>query len=121
MFKEAAMGLFDDLTNVVEKAVQNNPGGLSGVMNDALASAGGLDGVVSKLNDAGLGAKVNSWLGNGANTPLTADEVRTALTPDHLQQIASKLGISPDAVAGAIAQHLPNAVDQASPNGKLNM
>jgi uncharacterized protein YidB (DUF937 family) len=116
---EGAMGLFDDLAGVVEKAVQNNPAGLSGVMNDALASVGGLDGVVSKLNDAGLGAKVNSWLGNGVNTPLTADEVRSVLTPDRIQQIATKLGIPPDSVAGAIAQHLPNAVDQASPNGKL--
>lgn len=113
------MGLLDGLSGLLQGAIAKNPGGLSGVLDDALKGAGGLDGVVSKLNSAGLGSKVNSWLGNGENEPLTADEVRTALSSDHISQIASKLGIPADAVPDAIAQHLPNAVDQASPAGKL--
>lgn len=113
------MGVLDGLSDLLQGAIAKNPGGLSGMLDDALKGAGGLDGVVQKLNGAGLGGKVNSWLGNGENMPLTADEVRTALSSDHLNQIASKLGIPADAVPDAIAQHLPNAVDQASPNGKL--
>jgi uncharacterized protein YidB (DUF937 family) len=109
------MGLFDDLAGVVENAVKSHPGGLGGVMNDALAHLGGLDGVVKQLNDAGLGAKVNSWLGQGPNTPITADEIKNALTPEHLKQIASKLGVPPNLVAEVLAQHLPNAVSTSSP------
>lgn len=104
------MGLFDELAGVVENAVKSHPGGLGGVMNDALAYLGGIDGVVKQLNEAGLGAKVSSWLGAGPNTPITADEIRSALTPDHLKQIASKLGVPPNLVAEVLAQHLPNAV-----------
>ena len=107
------MGLFDELAGVVEKAVKSHPGGLGGVMNDALAHLGGIDGVVKQLNDAGLGAKVNSWLGEGPNTPLTADEIKNALTPEHLKQIAGKLGVPPNLVAEVLAQHLPTAVSGA--------
>src|SRR5690349_13036897 len=112
------MGLFDDLAGVVENAVKSHPGGLGGVMNDALAHMGGIDGVVKTLNDAGLGAKVNSWLGEGPNTPITADEIKSALTPEHLKQIAAKLGVPPNLVAEVLAQHLPNAVSGSSPRKK---
>jgi uncharacterized protein YidB (DUF937 family) len=113
------MGLFDNLVGDLESAIGSHPGGVSGVLGDLLADAGGLDGVVAKLNEAGLGEKVNSWLGKGENAPLTADEIRAALSDQSLTQIAGKLGISTDAVAQVLAQHLPNAVDQASPGGTL--
>ena len=32
--------------------------------------------MLAQLNKAGLGEKVNSWLGKGPNQPLTADEIR---------------------------------------------
>ncbi|MEP7240008.1 MAG: YidB family protein [Devosia sp.] len=108
------MGIFDELAGVVENAVKSHPGGLGGVMNDALAHLGGLDGVVKELNQAGLGAQVNSWLGEGPNTPITADEIRSALTPEHLKQIAGKLGVPPNLVAEILAQRLPTAVSDHS-------
>jgi uncharacterized protein YidB (DUF937 family) len=111
--------MFGGLGNLLEGAISSHPGGVSGLLNDALQQAGGLDGVVAKLNDAGLGEKVNSWLGKGANSPLTEDEIRSALGNQQLQQIATKLGIPLDAVAGTLAQHLPNAIDKASPNGTI--
>jgi uncharacterized protein YidB (DUF937 family) len=111
--------MLDGLSELLQGAIAKNPSGVSGVLDDAFKSAGGLDGVVQKLNSAGLGSKVNSWLGNGDNAPLTADEVRSALSSDHINQVAAKLGIPADAVPDAIAQHLPNAVDQAAHSGKL--
>ena len=108
------MRLFDQLAGVVENAIKSHPGGLGGVMNDALAHLGGVDGVVKILNDAGLGAKVNSWLGEGPNTPITADEINSALTPAHLKQIAAKLGVPPNLVAEVLAQHLPTAVSSSA-------
>lgn len=113
------MSLFGNLGNMISNAVETAPGGLPGLMQRALSDAGGLDGVVAKLNSAGLGPKVNSWLGRGDNQPLTADEVRNVLGNEQLQAIAAKLGVPVDQVTGLLAQHLPQAVDQASPNGEL--
>ena len=37
----------------------------------------------------------------------------------HLRQLAAQFGVPIDQISALLAQHLPNAVDQASPNGTL--
>jgi len=113
------MGLFDSLTGILENAIASHPGGVSGLLSEAFTEIGGMDGIVNQLNQAGLGSKVNSWLGKGDNVPLTADEINSVLSSGQLQQIAAKLGVSVDQVPHLLAQHLPSAVDQASPDGVL--
>lgn len=113
------MSLFGSLTGILENAIASHPGGLSGYMSEAFAQVGGLDGIINQLNQAGLGAKVNSWLGKGDNVPLTADEISSVLSNAQLQEIAAKLGVSTEQVPHLLAQHLPAAVDQASPDGVL--
>ena len=76
--------------------------------------------VIEQLNAQGLGAKVNSWLGQGENQPLTADEVRQALGNAKLQEMAQSLGIPVEQIADVLAKSLPAAVDKASPNGVLD-
>jgi uncharacterized protein YidB (DUF937 family) len=114
------MGLLDGLLGgILENAIASHPGGLSGLMSQAFADFGGLDGILNQLNQAGLGAKVNSWLGKGDNVPLTADEINAVLSSTQLQQIAAQLGVSTEQVPHLLAAHLPAAVDQASPDGVL--
>jgi uncharacterized protein YidB (DUF937 family) len=79
-----------------------------------------LGGVLEQLNQNGMGAKVNSWLGRGENQPITPDEIRTALGNETLQQVARSLGVPIEQVTEILAQHLPAAVDHASPNGVLD-
>jgi len=79
-----------------------------------------LQGIVDQLQQGGLGPEVQSWLGNGANNPVTAGQLRAALGNEHVQQLAAKFGIPTDQVLELLAQHLPATVDQASPNGKLS-
>jgi len=112
------MGLLDNLTGALGGGAQSGSG-LSGLLGQAFNAAGGMQGVLNMLNNAGYGEKVNSWLGQGANSPITADEISNALGNQQLQKIASSLGLPLDQVANAVAQNLPTAVDQASPNGKL--
>ena len=113
------MSMFGGLGGLLDAAIGQHPAGVSGVFGEALQGIGGFDGVIAKLNQAGLGEKVNSWLGKGPNQPLTADEISKALGDQHLQQIASQLGIPLDQVAALLSQHLPNAIDQASPSGTI--
>ncbi len=113
------MSLFDGLSGMIENAISSHSGGLSGLMSEALTNFGGLDGIVSQLNDAGLGTKVNSWLGKGDNVPLSADEISSVLGSTQLQEIAAKLGVPMDQISNLLATHLPGAVDHASPDGVL--
>ncbi len=91
------------------------------IFADGLAGVGGFQGVLNLLQQSGLGDRVNSWLStNAANLPVTRDEITAALGDQRLQALAQKFGIPMDQVAALLSQHLPAAVDQASPDGTLN-
>jgi uncharacterized protein YidB (DUF937 family) len=82
-------------------------------------SQGGLNAIVAKLEQAGLGDQVKSWIGTGQNLPITADQVRQVLGNDAVKQLAAKYNIPVDQIAELLAHQLPIAVDHASPDGKL--
>jgi uncharacterized protein YidB (DUF937 family) len=62
---------------------------------------------------------VNSWLSNGPNQPITPEQIRAALGSDQVRQLAEHFGIPIDNVLKLLAEQVPNAVDQASPNGTI--
>ncbi|MDX7950018.1 YidB family protein [Lichenihabitans sp. Uapishka_5] len=76
--------------------------------------------MVEQLNANGMGAKVNSWLGQGDNQPITADEIRQGLGNAKLQEVAKQLGLPIDAIADVLAKNLPIAVNQAAKQGLLD-
>jgi uncharacterized protein YidB (DUF937 family) len=82
-------------------------------------SQGGLNAIVAKLEQAGLGDQVKSWIGTGQNLPITADQVRQVLGNETVKQLAARYNIPVDQIAEVLAHQLPLAVDHASPDGKL--
>ena len=82
-------------------------------------SQGGLNAIVAKLQQAGLGDQVKSWIGNGQNLPITAEQLQQVLGSDTVKQLAARFNIPVDQLAKILAQQLPAAVDHASPDGKL--
>ena len=114
------MGLFNQLEGQLVNLLQQHQGDLASMFQQALQSAGGYQGVIDKLNQAGLGQQVNSWLATeGKNLPVTPAQIEAALGNQQLQQLAKSFGVPVDQISGILAQHLPNAVDQASPNGTI--
>ena len=118
------MGLFDELEN--SPAFKGMLGQLEGavlpaVLGEVLGSGsqGGLSAIVAKLQQAGLGDQVKSWIGNGQNLPITADQLRQVLGNDTVKQMAAKYNIPVDQLTELLAHQLPLAVDHASPDGKL--
>jgi uncharacterized protein YidB (DUF937 family) len=87
----------------------------------ANASAGGLDlGSIAGMlanNPAvagGLASIVGSWIGSGANEAITPDQAGELVGADKLSQFAQALGLSPESAKGALADALPQMVDQAT-------
>ena len=80
---------------------------------------GGLQKILAQLQQSGKGAKGQSWVSTGPNEPADADDIRAALSEQELAQIAQQLGVSEDEAAEAVAQVLPDVVDQATPEGEL--
>ncbi len=113
------MGLFGSLGGVVgQLTAEAAPGLISAAL--AKTNLSDLQGLVSQLQQGGLGNQVQSWLGNGTNMKVTPDQLRNALGNEQIKQLAEHFGIPVDSALKMLADHLPAAVDQASPNGTLN-
>ena len=118
------MGILDSLEN--SPALKGALGQLGAavlpvVLSEVLGkgSQGGLSAVVAKLQQAGFGDQVKSWIGNGQNLPITAEQLQQVLGSDTVKQLAARFNIPIDQLGPILAQMLPKAVDGASPNGHL--
>jgi uncharacterized protein YidB (DUF937 family) len=112
------MGLLDSLKGALG---QVEASALPTVINAVLAQTQyhDLNGLIVALEKGGLGPQVKSWLGNGANMPITADQLKAVLGNAQVQEFARHLGLSVDETLKLLAQYLPEIIDKASPNGTL--
>ncbi|MEO7068124.1 MAG: YidB family protein [Rhodanobacter sp.] len=113
------------LNDVLGKAAGQTAGTGStlGVISQLLEKAGGVQGLISLLQQHGLGSAVQSWVGTGANQPVTSSQLGGALQSagmgDLLQEAASKLGIDSNDLLGKLSQALPMAVNHLTPDGQV--
>lgn len=117
------MGILDMLTSVMaaRAAKELDPAIIPVVLSEVLGKGGegGLSATVARLQQAGLGDQVASWIGNGANLPVSAHQLQEVLGSDLVRQLATRFGIPVDQLSTVLAQVLPAAVDKASPGGTL--
>ena len=92
----------DDIANALYNLVGNAQGGL-----DLVKFVGG-------LSQNGLGEIVGSWLGNGENKSISIEQITTLLGSDNVAAFASELGLSQESAATALAEAVPQVVDQAT-------
>ena len=85
----------------------------------SLLMNGGLQKILGQLQQNGKGATGRSWVSTGPNEPVDAADIKAALDQGELAKIAQQLGVSEDEAADAVAQVLPDVVDQATPGGEL--
>ena len=118
------MGILDSLEN--SGVLKGGLGQLEAavvpvVLSEVLGNGGqgGLSAIVAKLQQGGFGDQVKSWIGTGANLPITAEQLQQVLDSDTVKQLAAKFNIPIDQLAKVLAQQLPTAVDHASPDGRL--
>ena len=80
---------------------------------------GGLSGLLGMFQQAGLGNVAQSWVGSGANQQVTPDQLHQVFGQDRVQQMAQQTGLPPQDLLSQLSQHLPNLVDQMTPNGRM--
>ncbi|HEV8448266.1 MAG TPA: YidB family protein [Gemmatimonadaceae bacterium] len=105
------MGLFDGLLGGIVGA------GMVSVVSDIIDKHGGLNGVVNQFQRQGFGDTVKSWVGTGRNMPISPDELHKVLGTDTMNQLAAKLGMTPDELAQKLSTALPQAIDKLTPHG----
>jgi hypothetical protein len=78
------MGILDSLENSPElKSMLGQLGAavIPAVLGEVMGNGGqgGLSAIVAKLEQAGLGDQVKSWIGTGQNLPITAEQLQQVL------------------------------------------
>ncbi len=89
------------------------------VVGRLIDSHGGVQGIVAQLESQGLGGTVRSWVGNGSNLPVSAEQLQKALGSTQLQELATRFGMDPQTLAQKLAQVLPHAIDHLTPGGTV--
>jgi uncharacterized protein YidB (DUF937 family) len=93
----------------------SGPGGfdiekLAGHLGD-----GGLEGIVAKFQQGGMGEVVQSWVGTGGNLPISADQIQSVLGSEQVAGLTKAMGID----SSQLAHALPGLIDHLTPGGQL--
>jgi uncharacterized protein YidB (DUF937 family) len=128
-----SMDLLDSVLSAVSGQVLGGEGlqglmGMLGAKPELLQSAtnllgndsarGGLQGLIEKFQQGGLGDVVSSWVGKGENLPVSAKQSTSVLGNDTLSGLASKFGVNTNELAGQLSSVLPGIVDTLTPDGQ---
>lgn len=115
------MGLLDTLLAAVtgkSDSADANP--LGAALNSLLAQNGGIQGLMAKFSQGGLGDVFSSWVGMGENKSISADQISSLLDSQQLQGLASSLGLDASQASGFLADYLPKIVDKLTPSGQVD-
>lgn len=95
---------------------------LAGGAQGGMAQGGGLGGLGALLEQfraAGLGAQADSWVSAGPNLPVAPEQIEGVFGREPMDQLAERMGLATGDLEAKLAQFLPQAVDRATPEGRL--
>lgn len=98
-----------------------NNAAVGAVLNNLIGQGDSMDlgGLVSGFQEKGLGDVASSWLGDGENAPVSADQLKDVLGGEQIAQAASQLGTDEGSLLSGLQDALPQLVDKASSGGSL--
>lgn len=101
----------------------NDSGAAASALDDLAGSSGGFDlgELVGQFTGSGgdLAAKAKSWLGDGGNESISAEQVQEALGGDKIEAFARKLGVGREEASSGLSEILPELIDKSSQGGNL--
>jgi uncharacterized protein YidB (DUF937 family) len=112
-------GLMSGLGGGAGGAGGTDPSAALAGLSGAVADEGGLDALVGKLRDAGMGDAVDSWIGGGPNQQVDPQALGAALGDDEMQRLSAKSGLDIGALLPLMAAFLPQIINMLTPNGTV--
>ena len=117
------MSILDSLLDTAMSSL----GGGDGQQNQAMKlvmhlvqqNGGNIGGLLSQLQQGGLGDVLQSWIGSNSNESVSTGAIENALG-SHLGQAAQAIGIDTQQASGLLAQYLPQIIDTMTPNGQAS-
>ncbi len=97
---------------------QQQQGGLGGMLGGG-GAGGGLGGLLSQFQQAGMGHVAQSWVGNGPNQQVSPDQLHQVFGDDQVNQWSQQTGMPKHDLLSQLSQYLPHAVDKMTPQGQV--
>lgn len=88
-------------------------GGLGGMLS------GGLGDLLKQFQGAGKGDVADSWVSTGPNKPITSKDLSKVLTAEQIVFLTERTGLKREELLDGLSDHLPKAVDELTPEGRL--
>jgi uncharacterized protein YidB (DUF937 family) len=80
---------------------------------------GGIAAIVEKLQKAGCGDAVKSWIGKGENAPIGPEPIKKALGNNTVKDLSNQSGLPENELLTQLSKMLPGLIDRLTPNGRL--
>ena len=102
-----------------------NAGGLAGGLAGAGAGglggllSGGLGGLFDHFDQAGQPNKVQGWVNQGPNDPISDHELEKTLGSDTIDTLVKQTGLDRGELLQRLSKTLPEAVDKLTPDGRI--
>ncbi|HLG47750.1 MAG TPA: YidB family protein [Reyranella sp.] len=87
--------------------------GLGGILSS------GLGDLVRQFQAAGHGDTANSWVASGENKPIAPKDLENVLTPEQIDFLMQKTGMTRTELLSGLSQKLPQVVDGLTPQGRI--
>ena len=117
------MGILDSLLDTAMSSLSGGDGqqnqAMKLVMHLVQQNGGNIGGLLSQLQQGGLGDALQSWIGSNSNESVSTGAIENALG-GHLGQAAQAVGIDTQQASGLLAQYLPQIIDTMTPNGQAS-
>ena len=104
-------------------------GGLDDLLRGGLGGAGlgglgailsnGLGDLLKQFQGAGKGDVADSWVASGENKPIAPADIGKVLTPEQIEFLTERTGLSREELLAGLADQLPKAVDSLTPEGRI--
>jgi uncharacterized protein YidB (DUF937 family) len=105
---------------VLSMLASRPPGaGSAGAVPGGAGGAGGLGDLLDQFRRQGFGTQADSWVGRGANLPVSPDVISQVFGKERMAQIAAEAGVSEEEASAGLSQVLPEVVDRVTPEGRL--
>jgi|ERR1043166_4014699 len=93
--------------------------GLGGLLSGAGLLNNGLHELLDRFTQNGHGEVAQSWINQGPNKAIAPEQLKAAIGPEVLTELAQRTGLSPEEILARLSKELPAAVDRYTPEGRL--
>lgn len=112
-------GLGGMLSGGLGSLLQGPLGGLLAGGAAGSVLSGGLSDLLKQFQQGGQSDVAQSWVGTGPNKGISPDDLSKVLGEDQIKTLMAHSGMSRDELIASLSQHLPDLINQLTPNGRI--